>query len=348
VKVASVWYKAGTIEAEQLQQSRRAVLTGLLAFGSLGLPFRSVAANRLDALTIHGMPSVPSVVLARLVQAGSLSAVVGKPALAIYRNVDLMRVAVINGTTKMFAAPSYSTANMFNRGVRLRQINILTWGLVYVLSRTQDIGRIEDLAGRHLLVPLRNDAPDLILRLVLLRSGMRPDKDVRIQYVGAATEAVQLFLAGRADCVLLPEPFTTAAEIRAETGGVTAHRVIDLTEAYAQATGRPARIAQAGLAVTEDFVQAHPEVVAAVQAGCLSAAQWTLAHPAEAGRLISDALNLTPEIVTRSIPRFRLAVQSAADARPDMEHYFADLMEMSPDIVGGRLPEARYYWGAGG
>jgi NitT/TauT family transport system substrate-binding protein len=331
-----------------LQQSRRAVLTGLLALGGLGLPARAVAANRLDALTIHGMPSVPSVVLARLVQAGSLSAVVDKPALSIYRNVDQLRVAVINGAAKMFGAPSYSTANLFNRGVRLRHINILTWGLVYVLSRTQDIGRIQDLAGRHLLVPLRNDAPDLILRLVLLRSGMRPDKDVRIQYVGAAPEAVQLLLAGRADCALLPEPFTTAAEMRAEAGGIAIHRAIDLTEAYAQATGRPARIAQAGLAVAEDFVQAHPEVVAAVHAGCLSAAQWTLAHPAEAGRLIAEQLNLTPEIVTRSIPRFRLAVQSAAEARPDMENYFTDLMEMSPDIVGGRLPEAPYYWGAGG
>lgn len=331
-----------------MQQSRRAVLTGLLALGSLSLPVRTVAANRLDALTIHGMPSVPSVVIARLVQGGSLSAVVDKPALSIYRNVDQLRVAVINGAAKMFGAPSYSTANLFNRGVRLRQINILTWGLVYVLSRTREIGRIQDLAGRHLLVPLRNDAPDLILRLVLLRSGMRPDKDVRIQYVGAAPEAVQLLLAGRADCALLPEPFTTAAEMRAEAGGTAIHRAIDLTEAYAQATGRPARIAQAGLAVAEDFVQAHPEVVAAVHAGCLSAAQWTLAHPAEAGRLIAEQLNLTPEIVTRSIPRFRLAVQSAADARPDMDNYFADLMEMSPDIVGGRLPEAPYYWGAGG
>jgi NitT/TauT family transport system substrate-binding protein len=249
---------------------------------------------------------------------------------------------------KMFAAPSYSTANMFNRGIRLRQINILTWGLVYVLSRTRDVGRIEDLAGRHLLVPLRNDAPDLILRLVLRRSGMRPDKDVRIQYVGAATEAVQLLLAGRADCALLPEPFTTAAEIRAEAGGIAVHRAIDLTEAYAGATGRQARIAQAGLAVVEDFAQAHPEVVAAVHAGCLSAAQWTLAHPLDAGRLVSEPLNLSPDIVARSIPRFRLAVQSAEEARPDIENYFSDLMEMSPDIIGGRLPEARYYWGASG
>jgi NitT/TauT family transport system substrate-binding protein len=333
-----------------MQLSRRSALAGLFSLGYLGARIGrpAAAAARLETLTIHGIPSVPSVVLAQMVANGSLAGHVDRPALEIWRNADQMRMAVVNGTMKVFGAPSYSTANMFNRGVPLRQMNILTWGLVYVLSRQPDVQRIEDLAGRRLLVPSRNDAPDLILRLVLRRLGMNPDKDLRVQYVGAPTEAVQLLLAGRADCALVPEPSTTAAEMRAEAAGMALHRVIDLTEAYARATGRPARISQAGLAVSEDFLQADPDIVAAVHAGCVAGAQWTLAHPAEAGRLGASYLNLPAEIVTRSIPRFRLAVESAMDARPDMENYFADLMEMSPEIVGGRLPPERYYWGANG
>lgn len=328
--------------------SRRSACAGLAVLGCRGLwPVRAPAAPALlENLTIHGMPSVPSVVLAHLVQSGGLAALIDKPVLEIWRNADQMRTGVLAGTMKVFGTPSYSAANMFNRGVPIRQVNILTWGLVYLMSRDPAIGRIEDLAGRHVLVPSRNDAPDLIFRLVLRRLGMDPDKDLRLQYVGTPTEAAQLFLAGQADCALTPEPAGTAVEMRAAAAGIPVHRAVDLTQAYAKATGRSARISQAGLAVAEDFVQACPEVVAAIHAGCIASAQWVLDHPAEAGRRGAVLLGLAPEIVERSIPRFRLAVTSAAQARADMENYFADLMEMSPGIVAGRLPEPRFYWGA--
>jgi NitT/TauT family transport system substrate-binding protein len=331
--------------------SRRAACAGLAALGGRALlpsPAAAAPPNLLDSLTIHGMPSIPSVVLAHMVQDPVLATLVRTPVLAIYRNADQMRTGVLAGSMKVFGTPSYSAANMFNREVPIRQINILTWGLVYVMSRDPAIRRIEDLAGRHVLVPSRNDAPDLIFRLVLRRLGMNPDQDLRLQYVGTPTEAAQLFLAGQADCALTPEPAGTAVEMRAFQAGIAVTRAIDLTDAYAAATGRPARISQAGLGVTEDFVQAHPEVVAAIHAGCVASARWVLDHPAEAGRLGATHLGLAAEIVERSIPRFRLAVASAAEARADMEHYFADLMEMSPGIVGGKLPEPRFYWGTAG
>jgi NitT/TauT family transport system substrate-binding protein len=283
-----------------------------------------------------------------VVEHGGLAAAVRKPVFEVWRHADQMRTGVLSGKMTVFGTPSYAAANLFNRGVRLRQVNILTWGLVYIMSRDAAVRRVEDLAGKHVIVPLRNDAPDLIFRLVLRRAGMDPDKDIRLQYVGASTEAVQLLLAGRADCALTSEPAGTAAELRAAAAGAAVHRAVDLTQAYAAVTGRLARIAQAGLAVTEDFVQAHPEVVTAIHAGCVASARWVMEHPQEAGRLGAAHLGLSAEIVERSLPRFRLAVASAAEARADMESYFTDLMDMSPNIIGGKLPAAGFYWGADG
>jgi NitT/TauT family transport system substrate-binding protein len=325
--------------------SRRAACASI---AGLCLSGRPAGAAPLENLTVSGMPSIPSVVLAHMVEHGGLAAAVRTPVFEIWRHADQMRTGVLSGKMTVFGAPSYAAANLFNRGVPLRQVNILTWGLVYVLSRDDGVRRLEDLAGKHVIVPLRNDAPDLIFRLVLRRAGMDPDKDIRLQYVGAATEAVQLLLAGRADCALASEPAGTAAEMRAAAAGVAVHRAVDLTEAYAAATGRPARIPQAGLVVTEDFVQAHPEVVTALHAGCVASARWVLAHPQEAGRLGAAHLSLAADIVERALPRFRLAVTSAAEARADLEGYFTDLMDMSPNIVGGKLPAARFYWGVDG
>ncbi|NVO13546.1 MAG: ABC transporter substrate-binding protein [Rhodoplanes sp.] len=326
--------------------NRRDTVAGLAALGAAAVLGGSAnAAMRLASLVIHGMPATPSVVMARLIDAGALAPFAETARLAVWRSPDQMRTGVISGDMKVFGTPTYSCANMRNRGVPIRQINVVTWGLLYLMSRDPMVQRIEDIAGRTVLLAFRNDAPDLIFRLVLRRLGLDPDKDVKLYYVGSATEAVQLFLAGRADIAVLAEPAASAAEMRAAQTGVTVYRAVDLTEVHGRLTGQPPRIAQAGLGVHEDFVQAYPEVVQAIHDGCVASAHWVLDNPVDAGRLGAALLDLGAATITRSIPFFRLDVVSAADARGDLERYFGDLMEMSPDILGGKLPDDAFYWG---
>lgn len=326
--------------------SRRALLAGLGAAGCLGALPRHGHAAALDSLTINAMPATPSVVIAHLVENNALSAHVGKTMMKVWRTPDQMRAGVLSGDMTVFGTPSYSCANLFNRGVPVRQLNILTWGLLYVMSRDPAVTKVEDLAGRHVLQSFRNDAPDLIFRFILKRKGMDPDKDVKLQYVGTPTEAAQLFLAGKTDIAVLAEPSASAAILRGMQAGITVHRAIDLTAAYGQVTGRAPRLAQAGMGVSEDLLQKQPELVKAIHQACVASARWVTNNPASAGKLGADYLDLQPAIVEQSLPHFRLGVASGVEARADMEAYFNDLMELSPDIVGGKLPDSRFYWGA--
>ena len=332
--------------------TRRHMLGGLGAAAGAGLlpglggGGRAVAAAAGDSLTINAMPATPSVVVAHMIDSDYLAPHIAKAAMKVWRTPDQMRAGVLSGEMTVFGTPSYSCANLRNRGVPVRQMNILTWGLLYVMTREGGITRVEDLAGKSVLLSFRNDAPDLIFRLVLRRAGLDPDKDLTLSYVGTPTEAVQLFLAGRTDIAVLSEPAATAAQMRGMQAGVTAHRAIDLTEAYATLSGRPPGIPQAGLGITDDLLQRRPELVAAIHQGCVESARWVLNNPASAGRLGADYLELQPPIIERSLPHFRLRVTSAAEAREALGHYFSDLMEMSPDIMGGRMPDDDFYWGA--
>lgn len=326
--------------------SRRALLAGIGATASLSLLPRAGRAAALDTLTISAMPATPSVVIAHLVETGALSAHVAKTVMKVWRTPDQMRAGVLSGDMKVFGTPSYSCANLFNRGVPIRQLNILTWGLLYVMSRDPTVTRIEDLAGRQVLQSFRNDAPDLIFRLVLKRKGMDPDKDVKLHYVGTPTEATQLFLAGKTDIAVLPEPAASAAILRGMQAGIAVHRALDLTALYGEITGRGPRLPQAGMGVSEELVQKQPELVKALHQACVSSARWVMNNPASAGKLGADYLDLQPAIVQQSLPHFRLGVASGQEAKADMEAYFTDLMELSPDIVGGKLPDPRFYWGS--
>lgn len=325
--------------------SRRRFLECLTAAaGLVALPARAAAI--LDRLTVWGMPASPSVVLARAVASGALSKLVGDARFDVWRTADQMRAGVVSGDISLFAAPTYAAANLFNRGAGVRLVNVLTWGLLYVFAgQGVRLERIEDLKGKTLLVGAKNDAPDLLTRFVLKAAGLDPERDVTLSYVGTSAEAVPLLLAGKADAAVLPEPAASAAEIKAKQAGVAVTRALDVTELYAARSGRSAGIPQAGLAVTETFLKAHPDVVAALHAASVEAADWVGVNPKAAAALIADSLKLPAPIVEASLPRFRLKVASAMEARADLEAYFQALMTLSPDIVAGHLPEPAFYWG---
>jgi NitT/TauT family transport system substrate-binding protein len=332
------------LDTSSFQPTRRDVLGGLAGVAAFG--FSPISrASTLDRLTVWGMPATPSVVLARAVASGALASFAATD-FKVWKTDDQMRAGVVSGDIKLFGTTSYTAANLYNRGGGVHLVNVLTWGLLYVMTaRGAAVGRVEDLAGKTVLLAAKNDAPDLLTRLVLRWAGLDPDKDVTLSYVGTSAEAVPLFLAGKADIAVLPEPAATTAEIRAAKDGVDVRRALDITEIYSTHTGRHAGIPQAGLAVTAAFLDEHADLVAALHAASVEAGVWVAANPAAAGALGAEALGLPAPVIEKSLPRFRLAVRSAAEARSDLELYFDTLMSMSPDIVGGHRPDAAFYWG---
>ncbi|SDF03858.1 ABC transporter substrate-binding protein [Rhodospira trueperi] len=310
-----------------------------------GLPTAARAAEG-SRVSIHGMPAAPSVVLAHAVESGALDGLVDDVDFGIWKTPDQMRAGAISGAMEIFATPSYACANLHNRGVPVRMLNIMTWGLLYLVTTDESITRPEDLAGRKLVLAFKDDAPDLIFRLVTTNAGMNPREDIDITYAGTPMEVVQLLLAGRTDIAVVPEPAATAAILRGRQAGKTVHRALDLTRELGRQTGRPPRIAQAGLGVQEDLVQRRPEVVQAFHDACVRGGEWANNNPASAGRLGEAYLGVKAPIIEKSIPHFRVDVTPSGEAREDIEFYLNSLMSLNPDIVAGRLPDDGYYWSA--
>ncbi|TCM87550.1 ABC transporter substrate-binding protein [Rhodovulum steppense] len=318
---------------------RRAVLAGLAA-----LPL-AAPARGAEPLTLWGIPGTPSAVFAGAVASDRFQAAAPGARFEIWKSTDQLRAGIASGAFRLFASSTYAAANFFNRGAGTRMVNVVTWGVLYVMARDDRIRSIADLAGRRVLLSNKNEAPDLLFRMVLGWAGLDPDRDLRLDYVGSPGEAVPLFLSGRGDVALLHEPAATAAQIRAEREGLPMIRALDIAEIYGQHTGRGPRIPQVGLAVSAEFLDRAPEVVAAAHAACIEAADWAQADPMAAGALAAPHLGLAPEIVARSLPFVRLGVASARQAQQDIETYFQHLMTLAPGIVAHRLPDADFYWG---
>lgn len=325
---------------------RRDILRGLAGLGATALlPSFAAPAFADEALTLWGIPASPSAIFARAATLPGLQAASPGVEFKVWKSTDQLRAGIASGAFKLFASSTYAAANFYNRGVGTRMVNVVTWGVLYVMARDGSVTRIEDLAGKHVLLSNKNEAPDLLFRMVLRWAGMDPDKDVTLDYVGSPAETVPLFLTGRADVAVMHEPAATAALIKAKQADIPLVRALDITEVYGQHTGRGARIPQVGLAVNEAFLDANPDVVAAAHAACVETGDWVKANPDAAGEDASPALGLPAPIIGKSLPFTHLEVLSAAEAQADIELYFQNLADMDPGIIGGKLPDDGFYWG---
>jgi NitT/TauT family transport system substrate-binding protein len=326
--------------------SRRAALAAAGATAaSLALPSfvgRAVAA-KLPALTLYGPPAGPSVTLAHAVASGAFADIAETAAFKVWRNPDEMRAGLTSGTMQALILPVQVAANLYNRGMGVRLLNVMTTGLLYIVAADPGLSSIPALKGKSLAVPFRNDMPDLVLARLLAHHGMVPGTDITLESAGSPIEAIQLLMAGRVDAVLSTEPAVSAAILRGAAGGKTVQRVIDVQQAWAEATGGSAVLPQAGMALTAPFIDANPGIADALQAIVEKAVESVNADPARAAADATEALEMPAPILAASLSTSNLVARRASAARPDIEAMLSTLAEADAGIIGGKLPDDGFY-----
>ena len=325
--------------------SRRSLLAVVPALAVAGLPPSRSSAAALDELVVHGPPGTSSVPLAHLVESGRLAPHAGKVRFRVYASPDELRAGIASGQWKLAQTPTYVAANMYNRGLPVRLLNLMTSGQLYLMARDQAITSLDLLKGRSLGLFFRNDMPDLVFQYIARGKGLDIRKDLTVHYAATPMEAAQSLLAGKVDAAVLSEPAATAAVLQGMRSGIQVTRALDLQAAWAEVTGGRPTIAQAGMLVSADLAEHHPGLIQAIQDGCKHSSQWTRDNPGSAARLAEDYMGLKAPAIERSILHSNLGAVSARDAKPELERLFSALAELSPAILGGKLPDDGFYLG---
>ena len=323
--------------------NRRDVLAGVTALGAV-TPFSAgtVRAADFSKLTLWGPPAGPSVVLAHLASRNRLSDH-GEIDFQVWRTPDQLRAGFTSATMSVSVTPSYVAANMANRGAGVKLLNIMTWGLLYLMSSDDSVNGLGDLAGKTVVMPFKNDMPDLVTQHIVRSDGMVPGKDFDIAYVSNPLQALKMLIAGQASSAIIPEPAATGALLQGMMQSVPIRRVLSLQDEWGRVTGRAPRIPQAGMMVTRELLDARPELVRDLQAETVNSVAWTLNNPAGAGRIGAHYMGVKAPMIEKSIPFCNLAATPALEAREDLEHFFTILAETSPKIIGGKLPDDGFY-----
>ena len=325
--------------------SRRNFLGGSAAALALSAaPSISGATTRpLSELVLWGPPVGPSIALAHIERSGNSREFVENLTFRVWRTPDQLRAGIVSGGMQVSGVPSYVGANLYNKGMPVQMLNIMTWGLLYMMSSDGSIGKIEDIVGKTVTMPFKNDMPDLVFQFIAEKAGLKIGKDFTVQYASTPLEVVQMMTVGKADTAILPEPAASASLLSGKMNSLNVHRVLNIQEEWGKATGGPARIPQAGLLVNKQLVEKHTDILKVLQADCVRSCQWVVNNPTDSALLAEDYIGVKAPIAELSMPFTNLETTSATDAREEMEDFFSKLAELSPKIIGGKLPAADFY-----
>ena len=261
--------------------------------------------------------------------------------LQLYGAADEIVPKLIKGELDMAAIPANLAATLYqktNGGIQVMAVNTL--GVLYVVEKGGDtIQSMADLAGRTILSTGKGTTPEYVLRYLLTQNGIDPDKDVTIEYYSEATE-VTAQMANTEDAIaVLPQPYVTAAQLKDSSLRV----VLDLTKEWNKVCDT--QLITGVTVVRTEYAKENPDIVANFLRDyekSIKAAQTDVAGTAalceETGVVAKKA------IAQKALPQCNIVYRVGDEMKADVNAYLKVLYDASPAAVGGKLPDANFYY----
>lgn len=251
--------------------------------------------------------------------------------------------ALTKGEVDIATVASNVALNLYNKtdgGVKI--IALGTQGVLHILegSGGTTLQSIEDLEGETIYSPGQGANPEYILRYLLEQYGLDPDEDVNIVFAEAGEIQTKL-LSGEIKYAMLPVPAATAAIIK---GGGQVRAAVDVTEAWEELSSGSNLIMTAVVARTE-FIEENPEVVNSFLQEYKASIDFVNNNLDEAAEMIAG-FGITPNaaIAKQAIPQCHLVYIDGKNMVSAISDYFTVLYSVSPDSVGGSLPDSAIYY----
>ena len=261
--------------------------------------------------------------------------------LQLYGAADEIVPLLIKGELDMAAIPANLAATLYqktNGGIQAVAVNTL--GVLYVVEQGDTVHSMADLKGRTILSTGKGTTPEYVLRYLLRKNGIDPDKDVKIEYYSEASEVTAQMAATKKDAIaVLPQPYVTAAQMKDSSLRI----VLDLTKEWNKVCDT--QLITGVTVVRTAYAEEHPEEVINFLKDyqkSVDAANddldGTAALCEEVGVVAKAA------IAKKALPKCNIVYRIGDEMKADVNAYLQVLYDASPAAVGGKLPDATFYY----
>jgi NitT/TauT family transport system substrate-binding protein len=253
---------------------------------------------------------------------------------------DILVSKIISEEVDIASMPTNLAAKLYAKGVEYKLGAVTGYGVLYVLGRDVSIETFEELEGKTIYNVGRAATPEFILRYILSEHGLDPQDDVTIEFRYKHPELAQLFIAGRVDLGVLPEPFVT----KVLENNPDVRVLFDLQKEWARLQGTKRSYPMSCVLIRKGLIQEHPGIAKKYLEEYRESIDWVKEHPGEAGKLSEKhGIGMDASTAEAAIPRLNLHFKSAASAQGEVKTFLRILHSFDPQSVGGALPGDDFY-----
>lgn len=323
---------------------KKKILLLLLAAALLLLPACGATAKGMSAegpVRIAGLKGPTTMGLVNLLDMEQQGTAALDYDLQLYGTADEIVPGLIKGELDMAAIPANLAAALYQKtkgGIQVMAVNTL--GVLYVVEKGDTVHSMADLAGRAILSTGKGTTPEYLLRYLLEKNGLDPDKDVKIQYCSEATEVTAQMAAAQKDAIaVLPQPYATAAGMKDPSLRVA----LDLTAEWDKVSD--SQLVTGVTVVRTQYAQEHPDVVEAfLQEYAQSVRTANTDLDRTAALCEQQGVVAKAAIAKKALPACNIVCRTGDEMQKDVSAYLSVLCAADPAAVGGKLPDEGFYW----
>ena len=258
--------------------------------------------------------------------------------------IDEINTRLVKGELDIAAVPANVASVLYNKTQgNIQVLAINTLGVLYIVENGDTVHSIEDLRGRTIYSAGKGATPEYSLNYVLSQNGIDPEKDVTIEFKSEQAECLSALLANPGAVAMMPQPFVTTAQTKAEGVRVA----LDMTGEWArlqEGAENPSAMLTGVVVARKEFAQTNPEVVNAFLDSYKASVEFTNANVEEAAAIIA-AYDIIPEAVAKkAVPYCGIACIEGAEMQTKLAGYLNVLFEQNPSAVGGAVPADDFYY----
>ncbi|MBU5311842.1 ABC transporter substrate-binding protein [Tissierella carlieri] len=256
------------------------------------------------------------------------------------KSPDLLVTKILKGEADIAIVPSNLAAQAFNKELPYKIVGTSVWGSLYLAS-TEDIKDFEELKDKEIYTFGKGLTPDIVLRYVLSKNGIVPDKNVKITYLNAASEVGPIFISGKSNLAVLAEPLLTTVTMKKQDTKV----IFDLNQEWANATGVTKGYPQASLIIKEDLIKNNIEFVKEFIDIYEESRKWAKENGEELGKYAEElGISVAKETIEKGIIWTNIESFDIRDGKEEYNAYYGAILDFAPDFIGGKMPDEKIYF----
>lgn len=247
---------------------------------------------------------------------------------------------IISGEINIASVPTNLAAKLYNKTEeKIQMLAVNTLGVLSIIENGENIKSISDLKGKTLYSTGEGSNPEYVLRYVLSKNGIDPDKDVTIQFVATNDELVAALAGGKAEVAMVPEPAATTVLTKKDT----LRRALSMNDEWEKVSD--SKLMMGCVVALRSYVEANPLAVAKFLEEYKASIEFTA--DTEAAGLLCETYGIVPaaKIAQAAIPNCNLTYVTGKEMQNAISGYFEVLYDADKTSVGGKLPAADFYYG---